>query len=130
MLGRRAKRGRAVKKRWIFTGVAGLLAALFLGGVAAVGASTGWFGIEELASREEDSQWPYRYQTSWDPTDRGMEGLRTQEILAMLGQTVQLLQALLDKDESIYIGDEEIYRAAGRGSREAGCPVGLNPAFR
>ena len=76
MLGRRAKRGRAVKKRWIFTGVAGLLAALFLGGVAAVGASTGWFGIEELASREEDSQWPYRYQTSWDPTDRGMEGLR------------------------------------------------------
>lgn len=61
---------------------------------------------------------------------RGMEGLRTQEILAMLGQTVQLLQALVEKDESIYIGDEEIYRAAGRGSRKAGYPVGLNPAFR
>lgn len=61
---------------------------------------------------------------------QGMEGLRTQEILALLGQTVQLLQALLEKDESIYIGDEEIYRAAGRGSRKAGYPVGLNPAFR
>ena len=61
---------------------------------------------------------------------RGMEGLRMEEVLALLGQTVQLLQALLDKDESIYIGDEEIYRAAGRGSRKAGYPVGLNPAFR
>ena len=50
--------------------------------------------------------------------------------LAYLQQMIELLQALLEKDESIYIGDEEIYRAAGRGSRKAGYPVGLNPAFR
>ena len=43
----------------------------FWGGVAAVGASTGWFGIEELASREEDSQWPYRYQTCLGPHGPG-----------------------------------------------------------
>lgn len=50
--------------------------------------------------------------------------------LAYLQQMIELLQALVEKDESIYIGDEEIYRAAGRGSRKAGYPVGLNPAFR
>ena len=61
---------------------------------------------------------------------RGMEGLRMEEILALLVQMIELLQALVEKDESIYIGDEEIYRAAGRGSRKAGYPVGLNPAFR
>ena len=42
-----------MKKRWVFTGVAGLLGALFLGCVLWVGGASGWFGLGALAAGEE-----------------------------------------------------------------------------
>lgn len=64
-----------MKKRWAFTGAACLLAALFLAGVLAVGGSSGWFGLQALAAGGEPD-WQYAYQTTWDPGDRTVEGLR------------------------------------------------------
>ena len=40
-----------MKKKWAFTAAAGVLGGLFLAGVLEVGSSTGWFGLEELASQ-------------------------------------------------------------------------------
>ena len=42
-----------MKKRRVFTGVAGLLGALFLGCVLWVGGASGWFGLSALAAGEE-----------------------------------------------------------------------------
>ena len=52
-LARPGKAERNMKKRWVFTGVAGLLGALFLGCVLWVGGASGWFGLGALAAGEE-----------------------------------------------------------------------------
>ena len=46
------------------------------------------------------------------------------ELLALLGQMLEILRALLEKDESITIGDDVIGRAVGRYERNRGIPVG------
>ncbi|MFR5135337.1 MAG: DUF4097 family beta strand repeat-containing protein [Acutalibacter sp.] len=63
-----------MKKKWAFTAAAGVLGGLFLAGVLEVGSSTGWFGLEELASPGVPS-WEYSYETTWDPSQDGVEGL-------------------------------------------------------
>lgn len=63
-----------MKKRWAFMGVACLLAALFLGGVLAVGRTTQWFGLEVLAKGASPT-WAYSYSTTWDPALSSVEGL-------------------------------------------------------
>lgn len=64
-----------MKKRWFFAGAAGLLAALFLGCVLAVGRSTQWFGLELLA-QGASPQWTFERQVTWDPELSSVEGLR------------------------------------------------------
>lgn len=51
-------------------------------------------------------------------------GLNGAELLALLGQMLEILRALLEKDESITIGDDVIGRAVGRYERNRGIPVG------
>lgn len=63
-----------MKKKWAFTAAAGVLGGLFLAGVLEVGSSTGWFGLEELASPGVPS-WEHSYETTWDPSQDGVEGL-------------------------------------------------------
>lgn len=63
-----------MKKKWAFTAAAGVLCGLFLAGVLEVGSSTGWFGLEELASPGVPS-WEHSYETTWDPSQDGVEGL-------------------------------------------------------
>ena len=63
-----------MKKRWAFMGVACLLAALFLGGVLAVGRTTQWFGLEVLAKGASPT-WAYSYSTTWDRALSSVEGL-------------------------------------------------------
>ena len=63
-----------MKKKWAFTAAAAVLGGLFLAGVLEVGSSTGWFGLEELASPGVPS-WEYSYETTWDPSQDGVEGL-------------------------------------------------------
>lgn len=64
-----------MKKRWFFTGAAAALAALFLGCVLAVGKSTQWFGLEQLA-KGSSPQWTYERQVTWDPSLSSVEGIR------------------------------------------------------
>lgn len=64
-----------MKKKWAFTAAAGALGGLFLAGVLAVGGSTGWFGLKELAAPQGPPSWDYRYETTWDPAQDGVEGL-------------------------------------------------------
>ena len=66
-----------MKKRWVFTGVAGLLGALFLGCVLWVGGASGWFGLGALAAGEEPA-WEHAYPTTWDPAGRPVEDLLIQ----------------------------------------------------
>ena len=66
-----------MKKRWVFTGVAGLLGALFLGCVLCVGGASGWFGLGALAAGEEPA-WEHAYPTTWDPAGRPVEDLLIQ----------------------------------------------------
>lgn len=63
-----------VKKSWVFTGIAWLLAALFFGSVLAVGSSTGWFGLKELMVGSPPP-WNYQYERTWDPAAGNVEGL-------------------------------------------------------
>ena len=68
-----------MKKQWIFRGVTAALAAFFLGGTLAVGASSGWYGLEELASSGKgEDQWPYQYTSTWDPALSEVDGLNIQ----------------------------------------------------
>lgn len=63
-----------MKKKWVFTGVAAALGALFLAGALRAGAHCGWFGLGALAA-PQDPQWEYSYQTTWDPAQDGVEGI-------------------------------------------------------
>lgn len=76
-LARPGKGERNMKKRWVFTGVAGLLGALFLGCVLWVGGASGWFGLGALAAGEEPA-WEHAYPTTWDPAGRPVEDLLIQ----------------------------------------------------
>ncbi len=67
-----------MKKQWIFRGAAAALAALFLGGTLAVGASSEWYGLAGPASSEEGGEWSYQYTSTWDPAVSGVEGLTIQ----------------------------------------------------
>ena len=51
------------------------------------------------------------------------------ELLALLGQMLEILRALLEKDESITIGDDTIYRSYERGKQARGRRVVGNPAL-
>lgn len=64
-----------MKKRWFFTGATVALAALFLGCVLAVGRSTQWFGLEQLA-KGTSPQWTYQRQVTWDPELSSVDGIR------------------------------------------------------
>lgn len=56
-------------------------------------------------------------------------GLNGAELLALLGQMLEILRALLEKDESITIGDDTIYRSYERGKQARGRRVVGNPAL-
>lgn len=56
-------------------------------------------------------------------------GLNGAELLALLGQMLEILRALLEKDESITIGDDTIYRSYERGKQARGGRVVGNPAL-
>ena len=53
----------------------------------------------------------------------------SRELLALLGQMLEILRALLEKDESITIGDDTIYRSYERGKQARGRRVVGNPAL-
>lgn len=63
-----------MKRKWVFTGAAWCLGALFLGSVLAVGGTTEWYGLEALAKGKEPL-WQYTYRSSWDPAQTAVEGL-------------------------------------------------------
>lgn len=56
-------------------------------------------------------------------------GLNGAELLALLGQMLEILRALLEKDERITIGDDTIYRSYERGKQARGRRVVGNPAL-
>ena len=53
----------------------------------------------------------------------------SRELLALLGQMLEILRALLEKDESITIGDDTIYRSYERGKQARGRRVVGNTAL-
>ncbi|MGI6255694.1 MAG: DUF4097 family beta strand repeat-containing protein [Acutalibacter sp.] len=66
-----------MKKQWIFRGATAALAALFLGGTLAVGASSDWYGLEDLLVPQE-GEWQYQYTSTWDPEVSQVDGLKIQ----------------------------------------------------
>ena len=66
-----------MKKQWIFRGVTAALGALFLGGTLAVGASSDWYGLEDLVAPDQ-KEWSSRYTSTWDPAASEVDGLKIQ----------------------------------------------------
>ena len=70
-----------MKKKWAFTAAAGVLGGLFLAGVLEVGSSTGWFWAGGAGFPRVPS-WEYSYETTWDPSQAGVEAFPSAGLLA------------------------------------------------